>query len=224
MKKYLLGILVSIVVLAGISSAQVVDPQTPGGINFTVQLPTKNFYVDNAVSSSGDGSSWNKAWKSFANINWSQIEPGNVIYISGGTSSKTYNEQLDVRASGTSGNQITITKGVDAGHNGQVMFDGNGVTADEAIYIRPSSCYGYVTISNLHFKNWREGTIYVAGSSGTTYSEAGAAKGVIIENNNIRIDGRAGIYIQTSNNIIVRNNHLETSSWVNDQTDGIYSQ
>ena len=196
MKKYLFGIVCLIVFLAGTSFAQ------NRRADFSISEPLEEncsvagtcYYVDNAVSSSGDGSSWNKAWKSFANINWSQINPGNVIYISGGTSGKTYNENLVVRASGTLGNQIKITKGVDAGHNGQVMFDGTGRGSTEAIFIRPTSCNGYVTISNLHFRNWAEACISVSGASGTTYSAAGAAKGVIVENNNIRIDGRAGVY------------------------------
>lgn len=225
MKKYLFGIFFIIVILAGTSFAQArrVDFSMGEPPEEDCSVPGTCYYVDNAVSSSGDGISWGNAWKSFANIDWKQINPGNIIYISGGTSGKTYNEKLVVRASGTPGNQIKITKGVDAGHNGQVMFDGTGKGGTEAIYIRPSSCVGYVTISNFHFRNWGM-TIYVSGLSGTSYSQSGAARGVIIENNNIRIDGRAGIFIQTSDNIIARNNYMTTQNWVNDQTDGIYSQ
>lgn len=48
-----------------------------------------NHYVDNAVSSSGNGSSWSQAWMSFSVIDWDIVEPGDTIYISGGSGTKT---------------------------------------------------------------------------------------------------------------------------------------
>src|SRR5690348_13707096 len=88
---------------------------------FSVASPTAsaaNWYVDGAVESSGDGSSWSKAWKIFSDIQWSRISPGDTVFISGGLSSQTYFETLTVSASGSINNPITITKGIDAGHNG----------------------------------------------------------------------------------------------------------
>ena len=231
MKKYLFGILFIIVALAGNSFAQ------NRRADFSMSEPTEEdcsiagtcYYVDNAVSSSGDGSSWNKAWKSFANINWSQINPGNTIYISGGTSSKTYKEKLVVRASGTLGKQIKITKGVDAGHNGQAIIDGTGISVLGASPgsshsgIAIAHTYDYITVSNLSFDNWGYGAIHIQGAKYDEYSYANAAVGIILENNNISVDGRLGVFVVASNNIIIRNTYIHTPNWVDYQTDGIFS-
>jgi len=88
------------------------------------------WYVDNAASANNDGTSWNNAWQSFSAINWGLIQPGDTIYISGGLSSKLYNEGLDIRASGSAGNPITIKPGAahpthSSGHDGWVII-GNG--------------------------------------------------------------------------------------------------
>ena len=82
------------------------------------------WYVDNRASGSNNGTSWSNAWESFANINWGGVAPGDNVYISGGSSSKIYNETLDIDASGTSNNNIIIQTGQDAGHNGTVIIDG----------------------------------------------------------------------------------------------------
>jgi len=82
-----------------------------------------DYYVNNAASGSNSGTSWANAWESFADINWGSIQPGDTVYISGGTTSKTYNEQLTIGASGTSGNPITIQVGQNSPHNGQVIID-----------------------------------------------------------------------------------------------------
>lgn len=86
-----------------------------------------NWYVDNVATGSNNGTSWTNAWQSFAAISWSSIQPGDTIYISGGITSKTYNEQLNIGANGVSGNPITIRTGQDAGHNGLVIIDGQAI-------------------------------------------------------------------------------------------------
>lgn len=50
------------------------------------------WYVDSSATGSNDGKSWYNAWKSFGNI--VGTNSGDTIIVSGGTSSKTYNEQL----------------------------------------------------------------------------------------------------------------------------------
>ncbi len=83
-----------------------------------------NWYIDNQATGANDGTSWENAWQSFADINWSLIQPGDTIYISGGTSGKTYNENLIIAASGTNGNPIFIKSGQDIGHTGRVIIKG----------------------------------------------------------------------------------------------------
>jgi hypothetical protein len=106
------------------------------------------WYVDNAARGTNNGTSWANAWISFSNIIWGTtgVKAGDKIYISGGSSSKTYNEGLTVRASGSDGYPITITIGRDIGHNGQVVItnsSGAGITISSRSYINIIGSYDY---------------------------------------------------------------------------------
>lgn len=94
-----------------------------------------NWYVDNAVSVSGNGQSWSSAFKNFSNISWSSINPGDTLYISGGTTSKTYTSPLTIGANGTAANKITVRVGQDPGHNGTVILEGAYIDAMNYITI-----------------------------------------------------------------------------------------
>ena len=83
-----------------------------------------NHYVDKNANGLNNGTSWATAWNSFSSINWSSIQPGDVIYISGGTDSTVYNETLDIQKSGTAGHLITIRRGQSSGHNGRAVIMG----------------------------------------------------------------------------------------------------
>ena len=93
-----------------------------------VSANASNWYVDKNASGPNNGTSWDNAWTSFSAINWSNISSNlpAIIYISGGTTSKTYTERLTIGASGTNNsNRITIRAGQDAGHTGTVILDDN---------------------------------------------------------------------------------------------------
>src|ERR1700722_8113590 len=60
--------------------------QGSSGTAAGISTGTRNWYVDNALSSNGDGITWATAWSALANIGWDRIAPGDTIYISGGTS------------------------------------------------------------------------------------------------------------------------------------------
>jgi hypothetical protein len=83
-------------------------------------------YVDNAANGNNDGTSWTNAWQGFSAIDWNQVDPGDIVYISGGPqgSSKTYYETLSIGKAGTNSNPIKITVSDDSNHNGQVIIDG----------------------------------------------------------------------------------------------------
>jgi len=87
---------------------------------------SKNWYIDNESKGTNNGDSWQNAWKSFSNINWANISPGDVIFISGGSNSKTYYESLIFNKNGNFGNPITIKVGQEANHNGIVIIDCKG--------------------------------------------------------------------------------------------------
>jgi len=83
-----------------------------------------NWYVDNAVSVSGDGTSWATAWKNLTNI--TRVTAGDTVYISGGSTGNTQTYAVPTGAwqptGGSLGNPITYQIGQDAGHNGTVIF------------------------------------------------------------------------------------------------------
>lgn len=108
-----------------------------------------NWYVDNAVSTSGNGQSWSTAWKNFSNIVWSGagIKSGDTLYISGGSTSKTYSEVMRVGVGGSSGSPVTIKPGsaspTPSGHDGLVIIDGGGTR----LGIWGAGITGYITIN-----------------------------------------------------------------------------
>ncbi len=88
-----------------------------------------NHYIDKNANGNNDGTSWANAWESFTAINWSTIQPGDFIYISGGNNSTIYNETLTIGATGTSGNPITIARSSENGHDGEVIIDGQSTVS-----------------------------------------------------------------------------------------------
>lgn len=101
----------------------------------TTDIYSSNYYVDGDLKTgNNNGSSWNNAWQSFSAINWNLIQPGDVVYISGGTDSIVYYERLNIQTSGSDGNYVTIRNAVDPGHNGRVIIDGDS-TLGTGIYI-----------------------------------------------------------------------------------------
>ncbi|HPL63708.1 MAG TPA: choice-of-anchor Q domain-containing protein [Syntrophales bacterium] len=86
-----------------------------------------NWYVDNAASGANNGTSWANAWRSLSSVVWggSGVKAGDTLFISGGSSSKTYTGTLRIGASGSRGAPITIRPGQEPGHNGVVIMNGN---------------------------------------------------------------------------------------------------
>ncbi|MCZ6704080.1 MAG: hypothetical protein O6940_13705, partial [Ignavibacteria bacterium] len=110
-----------------------------------------NYYVDKDAIGSNNGSSWTNAWESFADINWAVLEAGDTLYISGGTISTTYNETLKPNTTnGEVGSRITITKGIDAGHDGEVIIDGQDIRANGIDSRKANN--DYITFSRLTIK------------------------------------------------------------------------
>jgi hypothetical protein len=166
-------------------------------------------YVDNAANGANNGSAWRDAWESFASINWSMINPGDTIYISGGSTSKTYNELLSVNDSGSNGNPITIDIGAHSpspsGHSGQVRIDGQSAR---------SACVNingnYITVKNLYCED--------GASNGM---RADGQNNVIVEGNTLHsIDGSA-IDFHDVNSGVIRGNTITTDNSNSAQTDGI---
>lgn len=180
------------------------------GLSFSEPSAVISAQTTYYVSKNGnnqDGLSWATAWNELDRINWGVIRPGDTVYIDGGTNSQTYYSRLNVGASGTSTSQITVTGATDNGHNGQVVIDGQN-SRSAGISISKS----YVTVSNIKVINHISDDIRID-----------RASHVILDGLEVYITGRA-VFIQYSDNIIVKNCIITTPIYVAKQTDGIYSQ
>lgn len=168
------------------------------------------FYVS-AAGNNADGKSWATAWRSFSQINWSVVQPGDTIYVSGGTSSATYSGGIQISKSGTANGYITIDIGANspspAGHSGTVIIEGG------------SRCFritgSYIRLRNIVCQHATDDGIRIEGA------------GTILENNTVRETYGEGIHVHYCKNCVVRGNRVTT--FPNDgprenrpyQTDGI---
>lgn len=150
-------------------------------------LYSTDWYVNKAVSSSGNGQSWATAWKNFSNINWALVQPGDIINISGGTDSTVYYETLDISDAGTTNNYITIRGAIDAGHNGKVIIDGQN-TRSHCILIEQgcgSLVRDWIYVKNLYLRRAANEAFYIHCN----------VNNVVIDGLDIRENGLEGIKI-----------------------------
>lgn len=69
------------------------------------------FHVREGATGTNDGSSWTNAWSSTSSINYSAVNPGDTIYLAGGTYGV-----LNIGKAGTSGSPITVKRATKAEH------------------------------------------------------------------------------------------------------------
>lgn len=158
-------------------------------IQVSAQTLTNKWYVDKNATGLKNGTSWVNGWTSFSAINWSSIQPGDTIFISGGNSSLVYNESLSIGKSGVSGHPIVITKGLSSGHNGQIIIDGQNTRLDA---VNMNGC-DYITISYLTMQNWADHGIDMDGASNALVSHCTF----------YHTEGIAVLRIRNSSNVIV---------------------
>ena len=181
-------------------------------IQFASIANAANWYVDNAATGSNRGKSWANAWRSFAAIQWATINPGDTLYISGGSISKKYTSTLTIGKSGTKGLPITIRPGQDAGHNGEVIFDfdslgdagtGAGIDASNRSYIVIDGSVG--SSRKLTIKNLRNTTLRYEAPA--IYANPGSyitVQYVNIDNSNNGVRIAYGTGINVNNNSFTR--------------------
>ena len=178
------------------------------------------WYVDNAVGTSGNGTSWATAWKNFTDIVWSSIQPGDGLYISGGSTSKTYSEVMWLTKGGSAGLPITISGGLEAGHNGTAIIDG-GNSRDTGIY---NNGYNYVTVRRLKVQRHLNGQIDFRWlTAGGIVENCNVVAGDIPGANSRGFDFRNNLGTGSTVPLIVRNCLVETPASTTAQTDGIFS-
>ena len=125
----------------------------------------------------GNGSNWSNAFSGFMNINWTEIEAGEILYISGGN----YQDNLIIKSSGT-GNadnlRVIVKRSTTSAHgsdNGwdnrfdsQVVLTGSAhIVIDEVSYITvdgvtKSGIYiNHSGINNQAFGAWVKNSEYI---------------------------------------------------------------
>ncbi|EFK95506.1 secreted protein [sediment metagenome] len=112
------------------------------------------WYVDGDLETgANNGTSWTNAWQSFVSINWGVVEPGDIVYISGGTDSVVYDTwTISSNLTGTAAHPITIRNSWESGHNGKIIFDGDNLTDVNNIKMN-SGTWSYVTLKGLELRN-----------------------------------------------------------------------
>jgi hypothetical protein len=180
------------------------------------------WYVDNAATGTNAGTSWANAWESFADIAWASVAAGDTIYISGGSTTKTYNETLTVGKSGTSTSaMINIDVGANSaapsGHSGTVIIDG-GSTRTSGIAI---SGRDYVYVNGL---NGTTRKIKVQGQTSANVYIANVSY-VYVDYVEIVNATSRGVFEEDSDHVRIKGNYIYTGvSTSSVQTDGIYMQ
>ncbi|GJQ41900.1 MAG: hypothetical protein JETCAE03_13980 [Ignavibacteriaceae bacterium] len=133
---------------------------------------SSNYYIDGDLTTgSNNGTSWANAWQSISAINWGSINPGDVIFFSGGTDSTIYHESLSIGASGSWKKYVYILPGKYApnpnGHSGRVILDGDSVRS---------------TIVTIDGRRW----VYIKGletrhGTGRGWNIIGATRHIVID-------------------------------------------
>ncbi len=194
-------------------------------ISFSQNQP-RAWYVFKNATGSNNGTSWTNAWTSFSAIQWSSIQPGDTLFISGGTDSVVYSQTLTIGRSGSAGNPITIIAGKyspsSSGHSGRVIIDGLNSLV-RGIYIPDRN---YIVIKGLEIRNVQRGV-----------DIAEYVKGITIDSLNIydfthqaavKTDGSYTLYNQTGemtvDSIIIKNCRIVSSPTTTGNSDCIYIQ
>ena len=170
-----------------------------------------------------NGTSWTNAWKSFSVINWGSINPGDYIYISGGTDSTVYNETLEPACSGTASNYVTIIAGKyspsPSGHSGRVIIDGNNTRYGIAFFDQGGNKPSYIIVKGFETKRVEIGVYanFDVGHNCIVLDSLGLY-GFI--NGGVRFEtGETGY--QNADSLFIQNCRIVSPNYVDGESDGI---
>ena len=184
---------------------------------FKIEDPTNNWYVDRDASGSGDGTSWANAATSIPDLPWRAMYGGDTVYISGGLTSKTY-DKVDIINKKVGGDgYLIITKSIDAGYNGEVIFSAQDTITTPALNSFRIYNTDNISLENITIK-WEQETFRLYGGFCAFY---------IVDSDNCRVknctiysDGHAcGFHAGITTNIQFLNNTviIDTNNYRIDQ-------
>ena len=155
------------------------------------------FYVDKYATGNSNGTSWKNAAHSISTLNWNNIGniEGDTIYISGGTDSTTYD--YTYLSNKKPPYQVVITKGRDAGHNGDVYFS----NTTNVTCFNIGNCQN-IKLTNLYFTSTHSNMDMVRLNGGGTQNT--------IDNCHIISYGNGtGIFFNIESRDTISNNYIE---------------
>ena len=118
---------------------------------FSLSVNATDYYVDKNATGLNNGLSWTNAWHLFLILIGAQLQPGDIIYISGGVDSTVYTSGLTIGKSGTAGNYIYIMPGKYApspsGHSGRIIIRNSGGVGSS------NSGYNYIYLKGLEIRD-----------------------------------------------------------------------
>jgi parallel beta-helix repeat protein len=156
------------------------------------------YYVDDQGNDANSGLSQSSPWKTISKVNSNTFQSGDqILFKRGGI----WYETLTVK-------QNNLTFGA-YGTGDMPVIDGQ-LTRTNNIYMTGRSG---VTIQDIHLRN-NAGS----GSIRIQYSQ-----NIVVQRCSVYATAK-GIFIETSSGSVVRGNTITTPSYINTQTDGIYSQ
>jgi len=185
-----------------------------------------NWYVSTTSSGTASGDSWanKRNLRDFTpSFYSSRVMPGDTVYIDGGANGLTYTYAENNNSvyatfywikSGTVNNKITITRGVDPGHNGTPIIQGDYGIGKNAFFGSPS----YTEISHLAFENKNNQSI----QQGRYCIYVGAVTNLDIMYNSIKYTYGTAIRTSHAQNVRIMYNTIYTGVTDEQYTEDVF--
>ncbi len=164
------------------------------------------YYVDsNSGNDANSGTSVTSAWNFISKVNAASFNPGdNILFLRGCTWTGT----LNFNNSGSSSAPIVYGS---YGSGTLPIIDAKNANACAIIQSK-----NYITIQYIKFQNAADAP------GGTVRVTSGV--GIIVKNCEVYLTTQGSVFIQNSSNCTIAHNTVTTPTFLNVQTDGIYSQ
>ena len=98
-----------------------------------------NWFVSVGARGAGTGANWTDAWPDFPQIQWASVQPGDTVFIGGGT----YTNRLTIGASGTANNPVSVMR-VKATDVAATSAAGWNPSFDSTVVVAISNSFGIV--------------------------------------------------------------------------------